>query len=428
MKNMTISDAAPPDAGRTVRLKWPSYSLAAFGALYVVLLPGFLFLTTAQHRAVFYLSLICGLVYLVRSDAVAAVVRDNKRLLALALLFLGYNSLSMLWSPVLDAEHIFSAIKIPVFIAVFCLTAACAIRRQPALAYLSERVYILAALLVGAFVLFSQFDYRAFLGGEVGYDLRLHGLGRAENSNIFGMFIAVALLLCLFPTRPAAATGPVGKALHILGWMNNVKTEMALAVFFAVCLLLTGWRGGMIAALAAIALTSLLQGRKKQIVLCLLVFAAGGLVLLTVPDIWHNLVMRGDTYRFEIWAQALDLIRQAPVFGHGIGAEYKFTIQTQPQAPQSSTHNIFLGTLLYGGAAGLLILLVFAAYTAYRALRLGRNTGVWLPFALLCFGAVTLQVSGHTLFLNLNKEWWLSWVPLTYLLSFVLPARQAVPH
>lgn len=175
-----------------------------------------------------------------------------------------------------------------------------------------------------------------------------------------------------------------------------------LPIFFA-CAVLSGSRGGLVAAFAAaVFLGGYLSVKKQRKVLavCGGLTVVGVLLCLVIPQL-RNLFMRLVINRFfkltlvdryssgrdEIADQAVELISKHPVGGVGLGG-YAFYYQdaTGIQHP----HNLFLTTITETGPIGLILVLILLVT-------------IWLSFwqrlRTATFGVVCAMASSIAIFL-----------------------------
>lgn len=113
-----------------------------------------------------------------------------------------------------------------------------------------------------------------------------------------------------------------------------------------------------------------------------------------------------DTGRSIWWDMAFDSTKKAPAFGHGLGSvPYELT-------PYS--HNYFLDAMVEHGVIGLLLLLIFFVWMAYRFYRLVTKDEIWgIVLLLFLCGFVRAMFSGY----------YLSCAPLYWGMGFVLGSK-----
>jgi O-antigen ligase len=206
-------------------------------------------------------------------------------------------------------------------------------------------------------------------------------------------------------------------------------------MYFAVCLLTALFvlamqsRGALLAATGGTFL--LLAAGPWRWRAALSLIAASLIWLFLVPSTLRLhaerlLLERGTSHRFEIWRTTWGLIRQKPVFGHGLAANV-------PPSTTGFPHSLFLSLLFYGGAVGLLL---FAALGTLAVRRLARAPDAaeraWI--AALCAAGL---LSGLTDLGQITKGpgpiWFIVWVPLLLAVTRSaaapgLPVRATLPQ
>lgn len=176
-------------------------------------------------------------------------------------------------------------------------------------------------------------------------------------------------------------------------------TVIAIGV---VCLLFTYSRGAWLALAFSIVLF-LYWRQEKKYVLGIIVI---GIVVLSVafPHLWtriNPLTLRFDTstsYRLEIWKTSLQIIRDHPLWGTGLGTlwyyipQYSKTISTFI----AHAHNMYLQLAAEAGLLGLSSFLFFVGITmrnifiAFKSSRSPRHRGIALGL-LVGFTGILVQ-------------------------------------
>lgn len=176
----------------------------------------------------------------------------------------------------------------------------------------------------------------------------------------------------------------------------------ALPIFFA-CAVLSGSRGGLVAAFAAAVFLGgylWLKKQRKILAICAGLSVAGVILCLIIPQL-RNLFMRLVLNRFfkltlvdryssgrdEIADNAVDLIQSHPISGVGLGG-YAFYFQdaTGIQHP----HNLFLTTITETGPLGLILVLVLLFTIALS---------FWQRLRTATFGVVCAMAGSAAIFL-----------------------------
>jgi O-antigen ligase len=268
----------------------------------------------------------------------------------------------------------------------------------------------LATVLIAAGGLNAAWAIGRFLaaGGTVD---RMPGWAETRHPILGAAIIGLCLILAL--GRVASARG-----------VPRLGLLVAVAVM-AVFIWLTGSRGPLAAVLAGSAM--LLFGLPWRWVLggALALLAAVLAVHLYDPSIIGDAVQhmadRGWSQRLDIWQQSLQVIREAPLFGHGLTA-------LLPRARDQFPHDLYLSTWLYGGAVGLALLLaslLLVARGLWRAAPVGAVAG-WERLSLAGMGVCTCVV-GLTDLSQVVKGpgplWYIVWLPLAMSIAFIRRQR-----
>lgn len=188
--------------------------------------------------------------------------------------------------------------------------------------------------------------------------------------NIFGSFMAAGLLAAL-----ALAFGAGG-------WRRAVLAVAALLM--ASALVLSGSRGGIMAALAGAGLLAAILPAWRlhgQRVYTRVVCAAGGAVGLVLAGLLLLFSLEGGGSRWvggsgmgqriAYWTAAVEAWREAPLLGHGTGGyELVYLVHRQPGSNETRhAHSWFFQSLAEGGIVGTALLLAFLAAAMFAGLR-----------------------------------------------------------
>jgi O-antigen ligase len=200
----------------------------------------------------------------------------------------------------------------------------------------------------------------------------------------------------IYSTANAVAlfVGPivaVAGSLALHGKGNERLGGIAFFVIGVVVMALSFSRGGYL-ALAAVVAGLALSHRRRLLLLGLVVLGAVGLVL--VPPIRHRILIEtqnvyGNTIfsRLDLWAAALKLIRDRPIFGAGLSG---FQTRSAPYFSHANTtanfidpHNIVLNFYVETGLLGLIAIVwifVVGFHVSWRGWR--RGAPEWRPYQL----------------------------------------------
>jgi O-antigen ligase len=251
----------------------------------------------------------------------------------------------------------------------------------------------------------------ALLRGE-----RMLGWGITKQPILGGSVMAVAALTALhialsWPAQPGVSgRDRLFRAAHF-----------AAAGLMAVFILAMQSRGVLLAA--TIATLCLLSAGPWRRPAALFILAAGFGLAVAVPAGWRHhaialMVARGTSHRPEIWARAWTMIRQEPVFGHGLAA-------ILPPDRTGFPHSLYLSLLFYSGAIGLCLFAALACcVTGTLLVRRREAETPWI--AALWLNAL---VAGLTDFGQVVKGpgplWLILWLPTALAVSTAVTRRAA---
>jgi O-antigen ligase len=219
-----------------------------------------------------------------------------------------------------------------------------------------------------------------------------------------------AYLLVMAIAAGVALSGPPGKSLS----HEEIWRAFALFVLWTI-LFWSGSRAQVLGLLGALVLLGVIGGGVgRRVVAPALISAALAFALSTFlpsPDVPFDFASRFDgierdfdvlnqvsSNRLFIWATAIDLIGQRPVFGYGLGQVHVASGET---VVMLHVHSFPIEAVLSFGlvGGGALIVLVFGVFWTFtrRAMRLGFSPETMPPFLVMATILLTSLVSGGVL-------------------------------
>lgn len=312
------------------------------------------------------------------------------------LLFAAWALLSLCWGP--QDEPIGGMFKPPLH--TLMLFAGCFLLVRYRSDILSPLLF--AAALV-ALVATISFLIPFVLHSEPG--ARLIGGGAFDNpllsSHLFGFFCAYWLSLSMTCKN------------RRLYWLS---IPAMLIMFMAV--IGTGSRTPLVALTMAALWLSLICWNRRSLVL-LGTLAVGG---ATVSVLFSKMIIeRGDSYRFEIWQQALEKIAEHPWIGHG----YNAALAIDPGVGYNfqEPHSFALGVLYYVGILGMLPWLFFQAWGLLSSWRLRVQPLLIIASTWLVFGIGAGLTEGGGIISRPKEHWFLLWIPLALIAALSINQR-----
>lgn len=307
------------------------------------------------------------------------------------LAFLGYFSLSALWSS--GDGSLQTALKFSLYIICLALAIEATVKRFSmnsiattiAVAAAVAAIAYLVSVLVGDIPLRRLIAGRFSLGAMVGW-----GPDNPITSGVvFGLSVISAWWL--LPRRPwyvQVMLVMLILASLVLMFISKSRGPF-VALPFALLLLVCFRRSRADFALAA--------GLGLAVLLCA--------VLLNLDEIALNRAA-APNYRLGIWLQALERIREHWMFGQGFGHDARILLSSGRSVTHS--HSFVLEVFRQGGVVGGGLFLLMLALLLRRALV--QPAGFFLLW--LIYGAVCLSTNGRIVLSRPSVEWFSFWLPL----------------
>lgn len=382
---------------------------------FLVLLATSLFFQASVQRIVFYLSVPFFLwtLWQFRDEAVAFV---KTKAFALLVLYLGYFTASYFWSGESDEEFgklIRNVVGIGLFTATLGIVLA---RTHTSRCFPMYMVWACAAYCLLACFMWYGVDAHRF-------GTRLAAMGRYVNPIHFAMLISFATLLV------------------VAWWMTNRDQFVrgtCFVAFFVFIIILSQTRTACVSLMLCVLVLGLLGHVRLALVLSGLAALALVVAYFAWDNLFQNMVGRTDSFRLSIWHEAIDGVKEKPVFGHGIGAAPKFLPHADDsKAGWESPHNVLIGHTYHGGAVGLGIFLCLAAYMAFvplrdywQARRANLPVDFLTVFTLLAvvYMLCASQLNFAHFIKNVHIQWLVFWVPFSCVVALELRRRHAPAH
>jgi O-antigen ligase len=346
-------------------------------------------------RHAFYGLALAAVVFMLKADDYRALVRSSVG--SLALLYLGYFGLSVLWSEP-KTIGVPEVVLRGVAIAAFLVLTIALSRRDP------EFVRRLMAAIVSVGAIAALAAMLWFYAHHEFPDERVEDFG------VGGYFTRAGTMYGV------AAVG----AWWLLGREPQTPARrFALAVCFAVLLAfvaLAQARGAML-GLALAGLTWAIITRQR-VLLALGLAALAVVIGLQHAGIFgaYDLLARGFTLRLHTWTDALARMPDALWFGHGVADPQTFILKHGKTVIHPHTimhpHNALFGHQLQGGLAGTAIFLGLIAAAARIGWRAWRERADFLILMLLAFLVGNGLVDFGHFYTQLDLEWFLFWLPI----------------
>lgn len=366
MKNLSWGNAIWGRPGNSLQY-WPAIALV--GLAFIALLGA----SSKQFANALYV--LCLLPALISFSSTLAFVRKEPVFCVLLLVYCTYCALV---SGVLHGEGV-RDLKYYCLLLLFFGFLGVGVASEKALVLFMRLLLALCAVLLtyGLIVHLSGESAGRFQFGEI-------------NANRASVIFAFAF------------SGLLWEGAKMSGWRAVASVCVAIAAFLAVFYLLES-RSLLICLMVFAVMVFVLPSWKvsgKGVALFAVFFTTICLIVLFYEPIYQRLVERGGSYRLQIWSDVWGYMQTNDCYLLGCGKDTGYRFLGRFDSP----HGLWMSVFFYYGAIGLLLLLAFLAYCAYR---LSGFYLAWL-FAFLAFCTFT-----HTTLIDSPSLLWLYfWVPL----------------
>lgn len=312
----------------------------------------------------------------------------------LLLLLFTYSMLSTLWNdPAIGDFKLFKRLLI-ILLFILSLIAISKTKTDNIITLLLIAAGIYS---IAAYYSFSDFD---FFIQKKSVSSRIIGIGNLSNpllsSHIYGIFTTFIMT-------------------YFLATKRNWKKDIGLLFLFAGLLsfvILTKARTPLVGLSVAL-IVLLWMYRNKYLLYLFFIFCGLACIYLILNS--DALILRGLSYRPEIWAITFSKILEHPFFGAGIGTDISIYIEGL-KTVFSDTHNIHLGLTYNLGITGLLIWIAFLISLVNIYLKNKKSLIAQIAIVLLAYGMSAGMTEGNGFFSRPKEVWFLTWLPIALLL------------
>jgi len=271
--------------------------------------------------------------------------------------------------------------------------------------------WFLVVALAGALsgLLFSLQE--AFQGGRIqGFGVMGHPI---QGASIATVFLATGLFLTFREDSSASRSDTLLAMVSVVSVCAFVTLSQSRAPLIALLLylfFLAGFLG--------------YRYRRPATIFALLLVTACVVILLQwfigLGVLSDQLISRGGSYRFEIWAAYLTYPPESVLLGNGAGLDFRLTdaakLHLEPMGLDiAHPHNIWLGAFVENGLIGVLMqagLVMLPAIAVSRS-RLALRTRLHLLAILVLFLLLTFT-DEYTLVTSVHPIWFVGWIPLVF--------------
>ena len=216
------------------------------------------------------------------------------------------------------------------------------------------------------------------------------------NSHEYGMYLSFAIIGCLICLRFKRKEGVGAKLPYLLA-----------ILLLAPNLILTYSRTSIFATLIALVVLFIFDNNKRYKRWFLAIVIAATILVLIIPtlrDFVFEIVMKGneDAGRNELYQLAIDYFNDGTLiqkmFGHGINESRDFF---EVSTDHGSVHNAYLQVLVYYGAVGLGVMILFLLSQLYANIMLMRkNRFMGAIFTAMLLSACAMMFTNTAIIFN----------------------------
>ncbi|MEM6052791.1 O-antigen ligase family protein [Erwinia sp. P7711] len=210
----------------------------------------------------------------------------------------------------------------------------------------------------------------------------------------------------------------IGILLSLIAFRDKANKIVLLSIpVFLTVLIISQSRGPVIALLVPLLITIPFRKMTRKhaflsvaiiimLIAGLLYSALGGKIIHRFGELSTQIFLR-----LSIWSHTLGLVYNMPIFGHGFDYHLEFTNYSGEHI--RTTHSVYFGALLKGGAVGLLLLLLMLAHGLNSLMRAAKE-GMRLELCLFLFMMIFYLSQGLFVISNPTEYWYLFWFPLAF--------------
>jgi O-antigen ligase len=158
--------------------------------------------------------------------------------------------------------------------------------------------------------------------------------------------------------------------------------------------------------------------RTQLLIVMVFIIAAIAVFLLVYPDFFELAFLRGYVpVRLGVWGQMFARIEDAPWFGHGLNADPRTVISYGSERIWLHPHSVYVGTLLYGGIVGLLLLFAVVISAVWQGFGRARKPINLVSATMFLYGALVIVPNGNMLIHHPKPFWLFFWFPVALVVA-----------
>jgi len=161
---------------------------------------------------------------------------------------------------------------------------------------------------------------------------------------------------------------------------------------------------------------------KRLLIVLVVITGVSAVLFIVYPGFFDKVFLRGySPFRLKLWGKLFARICDAPWFGHGLSADPR--TEVLPGRILVHPHSVFIGTLLYGGVVGLLLLIAVVISALWQGFARIKEPINILFASMALYGALCIVLNGNMLIHHPKSFWLFFWFPVALVMASEIPGH-----
>lgn len=317
---------------------------------------------------------------------------------SLFLILLVYLLISTAWSDHSESTEKLAKYAVHIFVFIYLIAARDHFSKLQLLRIITLSSFVIALWAGWSIVSFYAIDGNNLTQRLTGNAPLFNSLLSAYFTGFYSVFVISLLML-------------YWRGLYF--WLRLLLLTCLLIIL--VFMILTGSRSPLLAfSLATFVLLFFTRSYRTFIT----IFLLSSLIWLCFV-FFFDALERGASFRLEIWYSALARIREALLFGHGLGTEFAF-VNTSIGITYNDPHSMHLAVFYYGGLLAFLIWGFILVRLITLLVMSAKEKFSLLILTLLIYAMTQACFEGGYLISKARETWFILWLPLALALKVLL--------
>ena len=381
-------------------------------ASYTIFILGFfLFPSSKSLSNIFYLAVALPFVILIFRKKVDLGSLFSNRTFLLVTMYLVYMFCTLFWADSFGMPDLLKYGRRVLYVLIFLSVTIHLTQSYPT--FLQRLLVLLCwtGAIVAIATIFFYYRQHPFP------NTRLFGYGLLYNpfkaSSLFGVTVIACTYLVLQQRYVGMQLLYLGLLLVSFSYMLLAQSRSAL---LSLAVVMIAW------LFFALLFYKMDKGshRYRLLIVLVVITVVSAVLFMVYPGLFDRVFLRGYSVpRLELWGTILARVEEAPWFGHGLTADPRAELLSG--RIKVHPHSVVIGTLLYGGIVGLLLLLAVVISTLWQAFGNTNNPIKLLLASMALYGALCIVLNGNMLIHHVKPFWLFFWFPIGLVMASKLP-------